>query len=308
MERRTLTLKPKAPYDFGLTMGYYPALSQGVASVDVFEKDQYQRLLDMAGKLLLASVRSVGSVERPELGVTVQGYQLPDEDMGSIANKIDWIVGSDVALEEFYPLAAKDPIIGSAVERLYGLHPSRTATFFESFIQSISGQQIAISVSRIIRTLLIENYSPTLTLDGRTYYAFPSPASILSMGIEGLREIKLSTRKAEYILDVAAGIENGTLDLEGLRRLPDDQVANKLLSLRGVGPWTVQWLLIRAFGRPNAFPSGDLVLQRLISRLYFQGQRLSEQEVEKFSQRWSPCRSLFTTYLFTALRQGLVKL
>lgn len=306
MDKRTLTLEPRPPYDFDLTMEYLISF-QGGARVDLFEDGRYQRLFDLNGKLLLAQVRSTGAVERPRLEVTVQGHQLADEDVAAVVKTVEWIVGGDAPLDDFYATVAKDPVIGPVVERLYGLHPTRTATVFEALVQAVSAQQIASAVARIIRTLLLENYSPTLSLNGRTYYAFPGPAALLAKGVPGLRGMKFSNRKAEYILDVAAAMENGTLDMEGLRNLPDDQVAEKLLALRGVGRWTVQWLLMRALGRLDAFPSGDLALQRVISRFYFQGRKLTEDELEEFSQGWSPWRSLFTTYLFAAMRRGLVE-
>lgn len=306
MDQRTLTLRPRGPFDFGLTMEFLVSF-QGGARVDVYERGQYQRLFERHGKLLLASVSSIGTVERPELEVSVQGHDLTHEDAAAIANAVEWMLSADAPLEEFYALAAKDQIVGAVANQLYGLHPSRTPMVFEAFIQAISAQQISSAAARTIRTLLLESYSPTLSLNGRTYYAFPGPSAVLSRGVEGLREIKLSTRKAEYILEVAAAIENGALDLEGLRHRPDHEVAETLIGLRGVGQWTVQWLLLRALGRLNAFPSGDLALQRVVSRFYFQGRRLSERELEEFSQRWSPWRSLFTTYLFAALRRGLIQ-
>lgn len=306
MDKRTLTLEPRAPYNFALTMEYLASF-QGGTRVDLFEDGRFQRLFELNGKLLLAQVESTGTVERPRLEVTVQGDHLTDEDGAAVARVVEWMVGGDTSLDEFYAVAAQDPVVGPVVERLYGLHPSRTATVFEALVQAVSAQQIASAVARIIRTLILENYSPTLSLNGRTYYAFPGPAALLSKGVPGLRGIKFSNRKAEYILDVAAAMEDGTLDLEGLSNLPDDTASEKLLSLRGVGQWTVQWLLMRALGRLDAFPSGDLALQRVISRFYFQGRKLTEAELEEFSRGWSPWRSLYTTYLFAAMRKGLVE-
>ena len=93
-----------------------------------------------------------------------------------------------------------------------------------------------------------------MTHNGHTYYAFPTPASLLPDGIPGLRGIKLSNRKAEYILDVAASMVDGSLDLEGLRLLTDEEATKRLLALRGVGPWTAHWLLLRAPGKNGRLP------------------------------------------------------
>jgi DNA-3-methyladenine glycosylase II len=68
--------------------------------------------------------------------------------------------------------------------------------------------------------------------------------------------------------------------------------------------WSAQWVLSRALGRPDAFPVGDLALKRIVSQLYFGGESMTDAELGDFSQRWSPFRSLATSYLFAALKTG----
>ena len=81
----------------------------------------------------------------------------------------------------------------------------------------------------------------------------------------------------------------------------------ELVKLRGVGPWTAQWLLIRAFGRPDGFPEGDLAVQRSLGVLYNGGKRLTPDEAVALSARWRPYRSYLVTYMFAAARQGLIQ-
>ena len=276
------------------------------ARVNIFEDDQYTRLLNVEGNLILAQVHSTGNVENPHLEVSVHGSDLTDQTLRAVQNTLTWILVGDTPLAEFYATAREDPVLAPLVKQLYGLHVSQTPTVFEALVQSIFSQQIATNVARIIGSLLLERYASTMTHNGHTYYAFPTPASLLPDGIPGLRGIKLSNRKAEYILDVAAAMVDGSLDLEGLRFLPDKEATKRLLALRGVGPWTAHWLLLRALGRMDAFPAGDLALRRIVSRLYLDGEELSVRQLEEFSERWSPWRSLYTTYLFAALRRGIL--
>ncbi len=276
------------------------------ARANVFEDDQYTRLLNVEDNLILAQVHSTGTVENPHLEVSVHGRDLTDQSLRTVQDSLIWILGGDTPLSEFYDAAREDPVLDPLVKQLYGLHVSQTPTVFEALVQSIFSQQIATNVARIIGSLLLERYASTMTHHGRTYYAFPTPASLLPDGIPGLRGIKLSNRKAEYILDVAAAMVDGSLDLEGLRFLPDEEATKRLLALRGVGPWTAHWLLLRALGRMDAFPAGDLALRRIVSRLYLDGEELSVRQLEEFSERWTPWRSLYTTYLFAALRRGIL--
>jgi DNA-3-methyladenine glycosylase II len=172
-------------------------------------------------------------------------------------------------------------------------------------VLAILGQQIASSVARIIRTLLIETYGPYLSFNGQGHYAFPRPETLHTAPVEALRRLKLSQRKAEYVKGIALAAVDGPGGLESLHQLPDAEVVKLVTALRGVGHWTAQWVLVRALGRPDAFPSGDLALQRVISKLYFNGERLGQERIEEFSQRWSPYRTYVTAYLFTALRAGM---
>ena len=86
--------------------------------------------------------------------------------------------------------------------------------------------------------------------------------------------------------------------------VPDREIVEKLVALRGVGMWTAQWALIRAVGRPDALPLGDLALRRVVSRLFMDGEDVNDAKVEEIAQRWSPYRTYATVYLFSALRTG----
>ena len=161
-------------------------------------------------------------------------------------------------------------------------------------------------MARIIRTLLIETYGPHENFDGETYYAFPRPETLASVSVKELRSLKLSWRKAEYVQGIAlAALDSGGQNLEGFRKLADEDVVKAATALRGIGNWTAQWLLIRALGRPDGLPLGDLALRRVVSHLYFEGAPVTDAQVEDFCQRWRPWRTYATVYWFTAMRRGM---
>jgi len=143
-----------------------------------------------------------------------------------------------------------------------------------------------------------------MKIEGVTYHAFPHPEALVAAGVEGLRAVKFSARKSEYIVDIAAAVASGKLELEGLHHQSGDEVIQALTSIRGVGLWTAQWLLIRALGRSDGFPHGDLALQRTLGILVNEGKPLQPEEALQYSSRWSPFRSYATAYLFAAVRSG----
>ena len=150
----------------------------------------------------------------------------------------------------------------------------------------------------------METYGPSLEVDGETHYAFPRAEAIASASVEELRGLKLSQRKAEYLHGLALAELETAGGLDWVKELDDEEVVREVTSLRGVGMWSAQWVLSRALGRSDAFPVGDLALKRIVSQLYFGGQSITDAELGEFSRRWSPFRSLATSYLFAALRTG----
>ncbi|UCC66436.1 MAG: DNA-3-methyladenine glycosylase 2 family protein, partial [Deltaproteobacteria bacterium] len=185
---------------------------------------------------------------------------------------------------------------------LRGLHIPHTASVYEALVLAILGQQFISHVARMVRTLMIETYGPSADVSGVMYNAFPGPETIVAAGVDGLRAVKLSARKAEYITGIAARVASGELNLESLQHQPDEEVVRTLTGIRGVGLWTAQWLLIRALGRTDGFPHGDLALQRVLGILVNEGTPLSPDGALDHSRRWSPFRSYLTTYLFAAAR------
>ena len=304
MDRVSRNITSVAPFDFELTAGYLTYF-QGRYATDSLVDGVYRRLLDLDGQLVLASVSSLGSLEKPELSVELQGEGLTSDNVEVATDKVAWILGVGQELEPFYASAQGDPAMAAITQRFHGLHMPHTASVFEALVLAILGQQIATNVARIIRTLLIETYGPRQTIDGETYYAFPRPETLAALRVEDLRGMKLSQRKAEYVHGIACTALDDPEFIEGLHHLDDEAVVRQITSLRGVGNWTAQWLLIRALGRPDALPLGDLALRRVVSRLYFQDEPLNDTQVEEFCRRWSPYRTYATTYMFTAMRTGM---
>ena len=303
MDRLTASIKPVPPFNFELTAGYHTYF-QSRYGTDTMEDGVYRRLLDLDDKLVLASVRSIGTLDVPELALELQGPELSPDDVESATDRVSWLLGVDQDLAPFYELGRADQAMAGLVEQFYGLHLPHTASVFEALVLAVLGQQISTSVARIIRTLLIETFGPSAEFDGETYYAFPRPASIWASSPAELHTMKLTQRKSEYVHGLAGSALDPEMGLERLEELTDGEIVEKLVALRGVGMWTAQWALIRAVGRPDALPLGDLALRRVVSRLFMDGDDVNDAKVEEIAQRWSPYRTYATVYLFSALRTG----
>ncbi len=302
-DRLTTTIQPVAPFDFELTAGYHTYF-QSRYGTDTMEDGVYRRLLDLDDKLVLARVRSVGTVDAPELTMELQGAGLEPEDVNLAKARVSWLLGVDQDLAPFYGLGRADEAMNGLIDHFYGLHVPHTATVFEALVLAVLGQQISTSVARIIRILLIETFGPSAEFDGETHYAFPKPDTIWASSPAELHTMKLTQRKSEYVHGLAGTALDTSVGLEQMGDLTDKEIVDKLVALRGVGLWTAQWALIRAAGRPDALPLGDLALRRVVARLFTNGEEVNDDQVEEIAQRWSPYRTFATVYLFSALRMG----
>ncbi len=306
MNRFTFQITPTAPYDFDLTVGSMTYF-QSRHAADLFEGGTLRRVLTVGSKPALISVRSVGSVDAPRLAVDVSGEDLSTADADEAQRLVRRMLATDADIGAFYGMALDDPHLAPLVRNMYGLRPTCAPTAYEALTLAILGQQISTHVARMLRNLIIETYGDRITIGGQdeeTLYAFPRPQTIADAGIDGLRAIKFSGRKSEYITGISERIASGELSLEAMRNLPDDEIVSSLIALRGVGAWTAHWMLMRAFGRSDGFPHGDLALQRMMGVLVGDGAPMPPDDALAYSDRWAPYRSWVTAYMFGAGRTG----
>jgi DNA-3-methyladenine glycosylase II len=161
---------------------------------------------------------------------------------------------------------------------------------FGALLFQVAGQQLSVAATR--RTLArIE-----ALFGGR----LPSPAELLDVEPGALREAGLSWRKVTTLRDVAQRFTDGRLDAEALAERSDDELMAELTAIPGIGPWTVQGVLILALQREDVVLPGDLALRKAVRAVYQLDHLPSQDEVLAIAERWRPYRSLATSYLFSA--------
>ena len=115
-----------------------------------------------------------------------------------------------------------------------------------------------------------------------------------------IREMQYTTRKSEYIVDVARAVVDGTLD--GLDEAPDAEVIETITSVRGLGRWTAEWYLARTLARPHAIAAGDLGVRKAVSRFVPDSdQNLAESDVRILTRDWGDGGNWGTHLLLEAL-------
>ena len=295
-----ISITTPKPFDFDLTASHQTHY-RGIAGADVYEGGVYYRALRRGSRVLVAAV-SESSGGRG-LDVSLEDGA-SDSDLAYAAQAVAGLLGLDADLSGFYDTLTADPVLARTVASLHGLRPTRTENVFEALVVAVIGQQISGAVARVIRDLLVRTFGTPAEAHGHALFAFPTPHVLAEAGHDELRAMKLSNRKAEYIHSIAIKTLDGTINDGHLAGLEDEEAVEELVKCRGIGRWTAEWMLIRALGRPDVMPAGDLALKRVVSQLYFDGADITESQLADFGrERWSPYRGLATTYLFSHLRR-----
>ena len=202
----------------------------------------------------------------------------------AIAGEVAWLLGSSLDLQGFWAWAAAEPALATLAESLSGYRPPLVADPWEMLVTSITAQQVSLHPAFAVRSRLIERF-------GERYqeaWSFPSRERIAQAAESEIREVGFSTRKAEYVIDLA----RSDLDLAALEHLPDTQVVEAITAQRGLGRWTADWFLARALGRPDAWPAGDLGVRKAVSFFYGAGRDLDEMEVREVGERFGSWRNI----------------
>ena len=270
------------------------------SGADLLVENTYQRVINYRGTLLPVLVKE--SPQPNEITISIPD-QYEKSDLGYASVKIAKILGFEADLEGFYKSVETDCPIAKITQTFHGLRPSLSDTMFEALVIAIIGQQISASVARIIRDLIVDTFGDEVSAFSKTLKSFPRPEAILSASHEQLRAAKLSSRKVQYLQGIALMFSEGIINEDKFLLMDDEPAIEHLIKGRGIGRWTAQWILIRALGRQDICPAGDLVLKKTISELYNIRTPLSDLDCEIFMKRkWAPYRSLATTYLFANLR------
>jgi len=294
-KQQTLFIEPKPPFNFELITSLYSRFP--TQSVDLYSKGIYERVLRDEDKLFLVRVKSVGTIEKPRLQVEVFPKGARKK---FVEDKIRWILGTDEDLRGFYEIAQGEEKFAPIVKNLYGLRAPRTPTTFEALIIALTEQQIALPVAITLRKRLVERYGESLGVNGEKYFAFPEPKALAQAKPKEIRKLGLSMRKAEYIINVSQKVARGELDLEKMKTWEMEKVLETLTKIRGLGPWTVEYMMCRGMGRYEALPANDMGLRISLTKFLDKKERVSEKEVRKFLDHFGKDKGYAAFYLIYA--------
>ena len=187
--------------------------------------------------------------------------------------------------KEISYLKSKDVKLAEVIDRLGFIERETDTDIFSSVVHHIVGQQISTKAQATIWQRMQDALGEV------------NAEKILSAGVPNLQSLGISFRKAEYITDFAEKVHTGEFDIEAVSQMSDEDAISALSSLKGIGVWTAEMILLFCMQRPDIFSYDDLAIQRGL-RMVYHHRRIDRKLFEKYRRRFSPYCSVASLYLW----------
>lgn len=187
---------------------------------------------------------------------------------------------------QFIPIVSAHPLC------TIGLRESESS-HFESLVESVISQQLAIRAADTIHARLVDLAGGKVT-----------PSTIAKLKVEDLRTTGLSGSKAKTILSLSQAALSGEVAIDELHLLTDDLVSAQLMSLWGIGPWTVDMFMMFQLGRLDTWPVGDLGVRRGWEKIHHLKDQIEPKKLAIRGEKFRPYRSIVAWYCWRAVENN----
>ena len=288
--RLALRLAYKAPLDWQSTLAFLRA--RAIPGVERVGSHEYQRTITLGGVEGLIDVRPAAS------GASFLELRVPtafSSHLHTVAARIGRVfdLGADPAAIDDH--LARSPLLAPLVARRPGLRVPGAWDGFELAVRAVLGQQITVAGATTLSGRLVSAFGEALsvpTAEGLTHL-FPTPARLSDADIAS---IGLPRARAETLRALAKAARDQAISLD----MPPSVEAerDRLAAIPGIGAWTVEYIALRAFGEPDAFPASDLALRKALAGT---GEPPSERAVAELAEPFRPFRAYAAMHLWNSL-------
>jgi AraC family transcriptional regulator of adaptative response / DNA-3-methyladenine glycosylase II len=264
--------------------------ARAIPGVESIDADAYRRSIEVGDG-------DAGFEVRPDAAETCLHLRVTASrpiDPQPVAARVRRIFDLDCDVQPIARLFARDARLGTLVASRPGLRVPGAWNPFEMAVRAILGQQVSVRAASTLSGRLVHEFGAPaeVALRGITHH-FPAASRLADADVQ---RIGIPGSRAETIRGLARAVADGSLSLDGAGDLNADVAA--LVRIKGIGPWTAQYIAMRALGRRDAFPAGDLGIRKALAR---KGRKPTEAQVVRIAESWRPYRSYAAMHLWNSL-------
>ena len=281
-EVMTLRLGYRPPYDFTAMLDFLRG--RALPGVEWVDADSYSRVIgsgEAAGWLRVS--RWEGDAESHALKLQLHGVD-PAQLLG-IVNRLRRMFDLDADPQAIAKALGEDARLRPLLKKNPGLRLPSGWDGFEIAVRAVVGQQVSVAAARTLTARLAQHHGTTLEtpFEPGLTHLFPTPEALVDVD---LTRIGLTRARASTISGLSRALLEGRVDFQPERTLED--FTARWVALPGIGPWTANYIALRATGHPDAFPADDLVLQKAVPT---DGSRMTARALSARAEAWRPWRA-----------------
>lgn len=240
--------------------------------------------------------------KKPKVVVDIySGEKLSTKFLESLKEELVWRYNLDLDLSEFYREVGKDPLLKPVIKKFYGLRPMHPGSLYEYLIIAIVLQNTVVKRSVYMMQALFENYGDLLEFDGQKFWCFWEPKVLTKAKEEKLRDLKMGYR-AKSLIKVSIPFANGEIAELELRTKPPEEQEEVLISLYGIGPASVGYIMHDVFHCWDYLKHVSPWEQKIYTKLFFdrdyEKELVSISEMLKYFEKWGRWKNLAIHYVW----------
>ena len=294
-DQQTFTLALPADYQTARILRYLGRDWQSVT--DRVEGTTYTTVLrlssdEQADTVALVRVTLAPGAARCQI---ICPHALDPHALGQVHDQIIRILGLTGDPARFEAQTAETPDLAPLLIGQQGLRVPLLTDPFNALVWAITGQQITLAFTYTLRRRLIERVGVPFA---EGLYAPPTATAVAALEPADLIALGFSRAKTDYLSGAARAVADGSLPLTALARKSATRIERALLAVRGIGPWSAHYILMRHFGFLDCVPLGDAGLTAGLQRFFALDKRPDKRETVALMARFSPYRSLATFHLW----------
>jgi AraC family transcriptional regulator of adaptative response / DNA-3-methyladenine glycosylase II len=283
----TLTLSYRPPYDWAGVLGFLAA--RALEGVEWITPDAYARTVRLGSAN--GWIRVTHAPARHALQVEFTHTLTPA--LPSLLRRVRSLFDLDARPDLIARHLEKDPRLAASVRRNRGVRVPGAFDGFEMGVRAILGQQVTVKAATTIACRFADAFGDPATTPFPALRRFtPRASDVAAASVNDIARLGIVAARARSILSLAHAQDSGAVSLDGGVHVRPDQCLARLLALPGIGPWTAQYIAMRALGWPDAFPKEDLAVRNRLGGV-------TATEADALSQAWRPWRSYAVMHVWT---------
>lgn len=294
-KRSIITIVPTKPFNFDTTF-YKP--DHFTTDDHKYERGVRWQTMRWEGEKLGHKYEDKGSMKDPLLSVSVFSKEkLDSQFLNRLKEEIIYRYNLDLDLGDFYQASSKEPLLQKAIKQLEGMRPGHPSSLYEYLIIGIILQNASVKRSIQMFRNLLQKYGTELDFDDQKLLCLWDIGRFSEIEESELRALKVGYR-AKSIIRVDQQFSQGSISEERLRSSDLVDQKETLLSLYGVGPATVWYLLFDVFHRWEVFEHISPWEQKLYSQIFFRKDMVSVDELHKYIDKFGKYKQLAVHYMW----------